>query len=95
VTEKAIARYDSVEVRRYLILSRVKCQAESIVIGDQTILFNGTANSGDTPDELINSLQNLMRSREAALAESLLEDGACVFAGGPLNHFSAPAGALN
>lgn len=94
VTENGIARYDRVEVRRYLILSRGKCQTESIFVGDQTILFDGSANSGDTPDELINSLQNLMRSREAALAESLLENGACVFADGPLNYFSAPTGAL-
>jgi len=94
VTENGIAKYDSVEIRRYLILSRGKCKTESISVGSQTIAFEGNSNSGDTPDELVNSLQNLMRTREAALAESLLADGACVFADGPLNYFSAPTGAL-
>jgi uncharacterized protein len=94
VTENGAARYDCVEVRRYLILGTGKCKTESIAVGSQTILFEGTSNAGDTPDELINCLQNLMRTREAALAESLLAEGACVFADGPLNYFSAPAGAL-
>lgn len=94
VTHNGIAKYDSVEVRRYLILNAGKCKTESITVGSQTVMFEGASNSGDTPDELINSLQNLMRTREAALAESLLEDGACVFADGPLNYFSAPTGAL-
>lgn len=96
VTENGIAKYDSVEVRRYLILGGGKSKAESITVGSQAILFEGTStsNSGDTPDELINSLQNLMRTREAALAESLLKEGVCVFADGPLNYFSAPTGAL-
>ena len=94
VVENGAANYDRVEVRRYLILTGGKCKEESIVVGSQTILFEGTANAGDTQDELINSLQNLMRTREAALAESLLADGGCVFADGPLNYFAAPTGSL-
>jgi hypothetical protein len=95
VTENGLANYDSVEIRRYLILGGGRRKSESIEVGGQTILFEGISDASvDTPDELINSLQNLMRTREAALAESLLAEGACVFADGPLNYFSAPAGAL-
>ena len=94
VTDNGLASYDSFEVRRYLILTRGKCKTENISVGTQMITFEAHSNSGDTPDDLINSLQNLMRTREAALAESLMADGACVFADGPLNYFSAPTGAL-
>lgn len=88
------AKYECVEIRRYLILGGGKQKAESISTGTQTVRFEGISSPGDTPDDLMNCLQNLMRTREAALAESLLAPGTCVFADGPLNYFSAATDAL-
>src|SRR5947209_3590884 len=56
VIENGSANYDSVEVRRYLILTAGKSKAENIIVGGQTILFEGTSNAGDTQVALINSL---------------------------------------
>jgi len=42
----------------------------------------------------MNSLQNLMRTGEAALGASLLGPGTCVFADGPLNYFTSATDAL-
>ena len=89
-----LAKYDCVEIRRYLILGGGKQRAESISTGTQTVRFEGISSPGDTPDDLMNCLQNLMRTREAALAESLLAPGTCVFADGPLNYFSSATDAL-
>jgi uncharacterized protein len=89
VSEGARATYDRISVHRYLILGARRQKTQSIVAGRQIIEFKGVASPGDTQDELLNCLQNLMRTDEVALAESFLGEGTFVFADGPLNYFSA------
>jgi hypothetical protein len=93
-SEQGRATYDCIEIRRYLILGGGKRKSERVSVGTQTLVFEGTSSPGDVPDDLINCLQNLMREREAELAESRLGPGSCVFADGPLNYFSAATDAL-
>lgn len=89
VSEDARATYDRIEIQRCLILGGGRQKTESVAAGAQVIEFKGIASPGDTPDDLMNCLQNLMRTSEVALAESFLGAGTCVFADGPLNFFSA------
>ena len=86
--------YDRIKISRYLILGAGRKKTESIVAGTQIIEFKGVASPGDAQDDLMNCLQNLMRTDEVALAEGFLGAGAYVFADGPLNYFSAAADPL-
>jgi hypothetical protein len=94
VNEGGRANYERIDIRRYLILCAGRQKAESVPAGTQTIEFEGVSCSGDTQDDLMNSLQNLMRTGEAALAASLLGAGTCIFSDGPLNYFSSATDAL-
>jgi hypothetical protein len=89
VSEGGKAAYDRIKISRYLILGAGRQKTESIAAGTQIIEFKGVASPGDTPDDLMNCLQNLMRTDEVALAEGFLGAGTYVFADGPLNFFSA------
>ena len=89
VSEGGQAAYDRIKISRYLILGAGRKKTESIVAGTQIIEFKGVASPGDAQDDLLNCLQNLMRTDEVALAESFLGAGTFVFADGPLNYFSA------
>ena len=88
------ATYATLDIRRYLILCAGRQKAERFTAGTQTLEFEGISCQGDTQDELMNSLQNLMRTGEAALGASLLRADTCVFADGPLNYFSCATDAL-
>ena len=94
VNEGGQANFEGIDIRRYLILCAGRQKAESIPAGTQTIEFEGVSCAGDTQDELMNSLQNLMRTGEAVLGASLLRAGTCVFADGPLNYFTSATDAL-
>jgi uncharacterized protein len=94
VNEGGQAAYDRIKISRYLILGAGRKKTESIVAGTQIIEFKGVASPGDAQDDLMNCLQNLMRTDEVALAEGFLGAGAYVFADGPLNYFSAAADPL-
>lgn len=89
VSEGGTAAYDRIKISRYLILGAGRQKTESIAAGTQIVEFKGVASPGDTQDDLMNNLQNLMRTDEVALAEGFLGAGTYVFADGPLNFFSA------
>lgn len=89
VSEGGIADYDRIKISRYLILGAGRQKTESVAAGTQIIEFKGVASPGDSQDELMNCLQNLMRTDEVTLAEGFLGAGTYVFADGPLNFFSA------
>jgi uncharacterized protein len=82
------AWYDQVEVTRFAILGAGLRQTELVSAGGQQLCFDGIASAFNTPMEVTSELQNLMRTREAALGHRLLASGACVFADGPLTYFS-------
>jgi len=88
-SEGGTAAYDRIKISRYLILGAGRQKTENIAAGTQIIEFKGVASPGDTQDDLMNCLQNLMRTDEVALAEGFLGAGTYVFADGPLNFFSA------
>lgn len=93
-SEGGHAKYERVVIYRYLILGGGRQKAERITAGTQIVRFEGIASPGDTQQDLINCLQNEMRTHEAGLAEAFLGTGTCVFADGPLNYFSAATDAL-
>lgn len=72
-------------VERYLVLGDGERRDARIGGVD----FAGFAAAGNSPPEVLAALQNLMRTREAALAERLADTGP-VFADGPLTYFSDP-----
>jgi hypothetical protein len=94
VSEGKHASYERIDIHRYLILGAGRQKAECVAAGHQTIEFEGIASPGDTQDDLINCLQNLMRTSEATVAESFFGSNACVFADGPLNYFSTATAPL-
>ena len=57
--------------------------------GGPTLRFDATTVAENTPEAALQGLQNAMREREAALAESLSADDALVFLDGPLTFFTA------
>jgi hypothetical protein len=69
VNDERRATYQSIRIKRYLLLGAGKQKTARVVAGSQEIEFEGVASPGDSHDELVNSLQNLMRTSEVAVAE--------------------------
>ena len=57
--------------------------------GSATLSFDALVVAENTPEAPLQGLQNSMREREAALAESLSADDSLVFLDGPLTFFTA------
>ena len=93
MNEGGQAAYDRIKISRYLILGAGRKEnGKHVPEPDHRI--RRAFSPGDTQDDLMNCLQNLMRTDEVALAEGFLGAGAYVFADGPLNYFSAAADPL-
>ena len=83
------AMFEEVQVKRYLVLGNgLSGETEILRIGNTDLVFEPCSVVEDSPIAPLSGLQNLMRTEEAALAETLAQESACVFADGPLNYFS-------
>ena len=60
-----------------------------LATGSVTVIFDPLAVAENTPEAPLQGLQNSMREREAALAESLSTEESLVFLDGPLTFFTA------
>jgi hypothetical protein len=89
-----LAEMDRLNVRRYLIIGRQKERSESLSIGGMNLSYEGFPIATNTPIETLAALQNLMRTAEAELGQSLLSDDSCVFVDGPLTYYSMAKQAL-
>lgn len=76
------ARIGEIRVRRFLIMGSGQAQARSIRIGSEPVGFEAHATPQNSPSGVLAELQSLMRSEEAALAESLTAQSAVVFVDG-------------
>ncbi len=94
VCRNAHAEMDFLKVRRYLIIGHQKERNETLCVGDTNVNFEGIPIPTNTPVEALAALQNLMRTAEAELGQSLLSDDSCVFMDGPLSYFSTAKQAL-
>src|ERR1700746_219696 len=74
-----LAEMDLLSVRRYLIIGHQKDRSEILSIGGTSLSFEGFPIATNTPIEALATLQNLMRTAEAELGQSLLSDDSCVF----------------
>lgn len=85
---ESAAECQSLKVERWLILgSGLIPEDMETTVGNQKFIFTATSTAGSSPRDLLNTLQNLMREREAELASSLQSAGR-VFADGPLTYFT-------
>lgn len=89
-----LAEMDLLTVRRYLIIGHQKKRSQGVRIGETRLEFEGIPIPTNTPTEALAALQNLMRTAEAELGQSLLSDDSCVFVDGPLSYFSTAKQAL-
>jgi uncharacterized protein len=89
-----LAEMDLLCVRRYLIIGHQKERSETLSIGSTSLSFEGFPIATNTPIEALAALQNLMRTAEAELGQSLLSDDSCVFVDGPLTYYSMAKQAL-
>lgn len=89
-----LAEMDLLSVRRYLIIGHQKDLSETLSIGGTSLSFEGFPIATNTPIEALAALQNLMRTAEAELGQSLLSDDSCVFVDGPLTYYSMAKQAL-
>jgi hypothetical protein len=89
-----LAEMDLLAVRRYLIIGHQKERSEDLNIGGISLSFEGFPIAANTPLEALAALQNLMRTAEAELGQSLLADDSCVFVDGPLTYYSMAKQAL-
>src|SRR5262249_1474725 len=85
---------ESALVHRYLILGSGKKKTEAVRVGGSNLAFNGFASGYNTPPDMVDELQNLMRTAEASLGQSLLSPTTCVFVDGPLTYYSTSSQAL-
>ena len=76
------AQYDRLRTSRFLVLGSGRMRD----LRAGPVEFEGVSVAGSMPDELMNALQQLMRTREAELAAELFAPDACVFADGPLSY---------
>ena len=88
------ARISSAFVHRYLILGSGKKKSEAVRVGGSNLAFDGFASGYNTPPDMVDELQNLMRIAEASLGQSLLASSTCVFVDGPLTYYSTSSQAL-
>lgn len=88
------ARIACALVQRYLILGAGKKKTESVRVGGSNLAFDGFASGYNTPPQMVYELQNLMRTAEASVGQSLLSASTCVFVDGPLTYFSTSSQAL-
>ena len=89
-----LAEMAFLSVRRYLIIGHQKDRSETLTIGGASLSFEGFPIATNTPIETLAALQNLMRTAEAELGQSLLSDDKCVFVDGPLTYYSMAKQAL-
>lgn len=89
-----IAEMDLLTIRRYLIIGLQKEQTQSLRVGETDLQFEGIAVPMNDPLTPLQELQNLMRTSEMELGQSLLSEEACVFVDGPLSYFTTAKKAL-
>ncbi len=77
------AAYDSIRVSRFLLLGSGRSESLTTARG---LAFAAHSVAGSGPDDLLNALQQIMRTQEAEIATELLSADACVFADGPLSY---------
>jgi hypothetical protein len=83
------ATFDEIRVKRYLVVgSGASADTKTLRIGNTKLTFESCSVPEGGPIAPLSGLQNLMRTEEAALAESLAKESTCVFADGPLTYFS-------
>lgn len=88
------AEMDQLTVRRYLIIALQKEQTQALRIGGANVFFEGIPIPVNNPLTPLQELQNLMRTEEMKLGQSLLSADSCVFVDGPLSYFTAAKEAL-
>jgi hypothetical protein len=87
--EQSIAKFEELRVKRFLIFGcGISTDAETLRIGHTDLVFEPRSVPESGPIAPLSGLQNLMRTEEAVLAETLAKESACVFADGPLTYFS-------
>jgi hypothetical protein len=87
--EQSVATFQELRVKRFLIFGNgLSADAETLRIGNTDLVFEPCSVPESGPIAPLSGLQNLMRTEEAALAETLAKESACVFADGPLTYFS-------
>lgn len=83
------ATFEEIRIKRYLVVgSGISPEAEALRIGNTDVVFESYSVPENSPIAPVAGLQNLMRTEEAALAEALAKESACIFADGPLTYFS-------
>lgn len=89
-----LAEMDLLTIKRYLIIGQQKELTQCLRIGKTDLHFEGIAASANNPITPLQELQNLMRTEEMKLGQSLLSDDSCVFVDGPLSYFTTAKKAL-
>lgn len=81
--EGSKAVYDQIRTSRYLLLG----SGHSVALDACGLLFQAQSVAGSMPDDLVNAMQQTMRTLEAEVSVSLFGDAdTCVFADGPLSY---------
>jgi len=81
--EGSRAVYDAIRVSRYLLTG----SGRSVAMDACGLWFEPQTVAGSMPEDLVNAMQQIMRTREAELSASLFADAdTCVFADGPLSY---------
>ncbi|MCI0413965.1 hypothetical protein L0222_14355, partial [bacterium] len=90
------AEFQQIKIKRYLVFgdgasldTESIAEARSLKMGNAVLTFEPFAVPESGPVAPTMGLQNLMRTEEAEMAQSLAAESACVFADGPLTYFSA------
>ena len=84
------AQFEQIRVMRYLVTgSGVRLETEALTVGNTELIFQPHSVADSAPPAPLLGLQYCMRTEEAAVAELLSSESACVFADGPLTFFAA------
>ena len=87
--EQEQANFEGIRVVRYLIAGTGRTvEGETLKVGNTELFFEPCSEPDASPTAPLQCLQNLMRTEEASLAESVSSESACVFADGPLTYFT-------